>query len=262
MPDKPEEQKDKAVEESKPAPQDQIVEAQHTVTIGGKEISYTVTTGTLVLKEESEKTGDKAGEAEGEKPKASMFFVAYTRNDVEDKATAPDHVLLQRRAGIVVGLAASGRAGAAPRADGRRRQSAAAALSADGQRLFAPGRDRSRLHRSDVHRLQPRRRRRESQRVSQLQERHRIGRRFHPPVHHALSTLAVAQVPDRRELRHDARRRAERLSAGTARPVFQRHHAGLVDPRFRHGRFSSRQRSAVHSLSAHLRGHGLVSPAA
>jgi carboxypeptidase C (cathepsin A) len=89
MSDKTEESKDKAAEESKPTPKDQIVEAQHTVTIGGKEISYTVTTGTLVLKEESEKTGDKAGESEGEKPKATIFFVAYTRNDGGDKARRP-----------------------------------------------------------------------------------------------------------------------------------------------------------------------------
>ncbi|NTU65149.1 MAG: peptidase S10 [Chloroflexi bacterium] len=85
MTEKPE----KPVEENKPAPKDQIVEVQHVVPIGGKEISYTVTTGTLVLKEESEKTGDKAGESEGEKPKASIFFVAYTRNDVEDKTRRP-----------------------------------------------------------------------------------------------------------------------------------------------------------------------------
>jgi carboxypeptidase C (cathepsin A) len=84
-----EESKDKAIEESKPAPKDQIVEAQHEATIGGQKISYTVTTGTLVLKEESEKSGDKAGEAEGEKAKASIFFVAYTRTDVDNKARRP-----------------------------------------------------------------------------------------------------------------------------------------------------------------------------
>jgi carboxypeptidase C (cathepsin A) len=89
MSDKTEDSKDKAAEESKPTPKDQIGAVQHTVIIGGKEISYTVTTGTLVLKEESEKTGDKAGESEGEKPKASIFFVAYTRNDVDDKLRRP-----------------------------------------------------------------------------------------------------------------------------------------------------------------------------
>ncbi len=85
MPEKAEEPQ----EESKPAPQDQIVEAQHEVTIGGQKISYTITTGTLVLKEEGEKSGDKAGQAEGEKPKASIFFVAYTRAGVDDKTRRP-----------------------------------------------------------------------------------------------------------------------------------------------------------------------------
>jgi carboxypeptidase C (cathepsin A) len=89
MSDKAEEQKDKATEESKLAPQDQIIEVQHTVIIGEKEVPYTVTTGTLILKEETEKKGDKEGESEGEKPKASVFFVAYTRNDAEDKAQRP-----------------------------------------------------------------------------------------------------------------------------------------------------------------------------
>jgi carboxypeptidase C (cathepsin A) len=89
MSDKAEEQKEKPAEPIKPIPHDQLVEVQHTATIGGQAISYTVTTGTLVLKEESEKTGDKAGESEGEKPKASFFFVAYTRNDVDDKTRRP-----------------------------------------------------------------------------------------------------------------------------------------------------------------------------
>jgi len=89
MTNKPDDDKPQTAEERQPAPRDQIIEAQHRAVIGGQEISYTITTGTLVLKEESEKTGDKAGESEGEKPKASVFFVAYTRNDVEDKALRP-----------------------------------------------------------------------------------------------------------------------------------------------------------------------------
>lgn len=76
-------------EETKPAeapkPQDQISVTQHRVNIGGQEIPYTVTCGTLVLKEEAEKDGA----AEGEKPKASVFFVAYTKDDVADRSTRP-----------------------------------------------------------------------------------------------------------------------------------------------------------------------------
>ncbi len=93
MSDQTEEQKDKSkdksAEETPPPPKDQIVQVQHTVTLDGKEITYTVTTGTLILKEETEKKGDKEGAAEGEKPKAAVFFVAYTRNDVEDQAARP-----------------------------------------------------------------------------------------------------------------------------------------------------------------------------
>ncbi len=72
-----------------PSPSDQIVQTKHKVKIAGEDISYTVTCGTIVLKEESEKKGEKEGEAEGEKPKAQIFFVAYTQDEVQDPATRP-----------------------------------------------------------------------------------------------------------------------------------------------------------------------------
>src|SRR5512141_2528573 len=72
-----------------PSPKDELVETKHVLTIDGKEIRYTVTCGTMVLKEEAEKKGDKEGESEGEKPRASIFFVAYTRDDVEDRSSRP-----------------------------------------------------------------------------------------------------------------------------------------------------------------------------
>jgi len=80
---------EKSPAEAKPAPQDRIVETKHSILLGGQQIAYTVTTGTIVLKEESEKKGESAGEAEGEKPKASVFFIAYTRDDVADKTARP-----------------------------------------------------------------------------------------------------------------------------------------------------------------------------
>lgn len=89
MSDKDNHDKTEKKEDSKPLPTDQIVETKHTATIGGQEIRYTVTTGTIVLKEEAEKKGDKAGESEGEKARASIFFVAYTRDDVGDRARRP-----------------------------------------------------------------------------------------------------------------------------------------------------------------------------
>ena len=70
-------------------PKDLIVESKHTILLGGQPLSYTVTCGTIVLKEEAEKTGEKAGEAEGEKPKATIFFTAYTQDGVADKAARP-----------------------------------------------------------------------------------------------------------------------------------------------------------------------------
>jgi carboxypeptidase C (cathepsin A) len=63
--------------EEKPTPKDNLVVTQHKVRIGGKEIKYTVTAGTMVLKEE---TPDREKEAEGEKPRAQVFFIAYTKD--------------------------------------------------------------------------------------------------------------------------------------------------------------------------------------
>lgn len=90
MPRQEERDQPAAQADEQPAPPtDVIVETQHAVAIDGEEIRYTATCGTIVLKEESEKTGEKAGEAEGERPRASMFFVAYTRDGVKDQAARP-----------------------------------------------------------------------------------------------------------------------------------------------------------------------------
>ncbi len=78
-------EQEKKAESPKPEIQDQFVETKHSITLNGQSIAYTVTTGTLVLKEEAE----KEGASEGEKAKASFFFVAYTRDDVENPRTRP-----------------------------------------------------------------------------------------------------------------------------------------------------------------------------
>jgi carboxypeptidase C (cathepsin A) len=80
-PKKPEEKK-----EEKPAPKDNLVETKHSVKIGGKEIKYTATAGTIVMKEE---TADREKEAEGEKPRAQIFFIAYTKDGVRDRSNRP-----------------------------------------------------------------------------------------------------------------------------------------------------------------------------
>jgi carboxypeptidase C (cathepsin A) len=73
-------------EETKtPAPQDQLSITQHSIRIAGKELRYRVTCGTMVLREESEKEGT----AEGHKPKATVFFVAYTKDGTTDPGQRP-----------------------------------------------------------------------------------------------------------------------------------------------------------------------------
>ena len=79
----------KTEESTPPVPRDVLVETKHSLTINGQEIRYTVTCGTIVLKEEAEKKGEKEGESEGEKPRASIFFVAYTRDSIEDRHKRP-----------------------------------------------------------------------------------------------------------------------------------------------------------------------------
>jgi carboxypeptidase C (cathepsin A) len=62
---------------NKDEPKDSLSVTQHTAMIGGKEIKYTATAGKLVMKDD-----------EG-KPKAEVFFVAYTKNGVEDLGQRP-----------------------------------------------------------------------------------------------------------------------------------------------------------------------------
>ena len=85
---KPEEKK-----EEKPAPKDNLVVTKHKVKIGGREVRYTVTAGTMILKEE---TADREKEAEGEKPRAQVFFVAYTKDGNGAKSTGGTPALRKR----------------------------------------------------------------------------------------------------------------------------------------------------------------------
>ncbi|MCP5109347.1 MAG: peptidase S10 [bacterium] len=67
-----------AEKKEKPTPpEERTVSTTHTVTIGGREIAYTATAGTIVLKKED-------GTA-----RASVFFVAYTRDGVDDLTKRP-----------------------------------------------------------------------------------------------------------------------------------------------------------------------------
>ena len=67
---------EKPKEEKKP-PEDKTVQTKHSVRISGQEIKYTATAGTIVMK------------LEDGTPKASVFFVAYTKDDANDAAKRP-----------------------------------------------------------------------------------------------------------------------------------------------------------------------------
>ena len=70
---------EKLKEEKKPAapPEEKISQTRHSARIGGQDLKYTATAGTILLKQEDGT------------PKASLFFVAYTRDDVSDLTQRP-----------------------------------------------------------------------------------------------------------------------------------------------------------------------------
>jgi len=79
--EKPTEKSDKTAEqkkdEKKSAPEEKTVQTKHSLKIGGQEIKYTATAGTILLK------------LEDGTPKASVFYIAYTKDDVSDTANRP-----------------------------------------------------------------------------------------------------------------------------------------------------------------------------
>ncbi|MBN2048450.1 MAG: hypothetical protein JW750_11450 [Anaerolineaceae bacterium] len=67
--------------EKKPEVQDQTIVTEHTAQVDGRTIEYRVTTGTMVLKEENSE--------DGQKPKASVFYVAYELKTYHPKIKRP-----------------------------------------------------------------------------------------------------------------------------------------------------------------------------
>ena len=76
QPKSAEKQEEIGQEKSKPV-KEKISETKHSVTIDGREISYTATAGTLVLKKEDDT------------PLASVFYVAYIKDSVDDLSRRP-----------------------------------------------------------------------------------------------------------------------------------------------------------------------------
>lgn len=72
---------DTKTKEPKIIPEEKIVETKHSIKLGDKDLNYTVRAGTIILKEEHE--------VEGEKPKATIFYIAYSLDNVEDASSRP-----------------------------------------------------------------------------------------------------------------------------------------------------------------------------
>src|SRR2546430_15838043 len=75
-------------EKKPPTPEEKIVQTKHSLKIGGQEIKYTATAGTILLK------------LEDGTPKASIFYVAYTKDDVSDGSQRPLTFRFNRGPGV------------------------------------------------------------------------------------------------------------------------------------------------------------------
>ena len=122
------------------------------------------------------------------------------------RRAAPGHVHLQRRPGLGDRVAAHGRVRAEARRHRRRSAHAGGAVRARQQRVQPARRQRPRVHRRAGHRLQPTLRRQgqatEGSSTASTATRTRSPSSSAVPVQ--VRPLELAEVPVRRELRHDA----------------------------------------------------------
>jgi hypothetical protein len=150
--EKPGEKKEEKKDDKKP--EEKMVQTKHAIKIGGQEIRYTATAGTILLK------------LEDGTPKASVFYIAYTKDDVSDLAKRPVTFTFNGGPGSASIWLHLGAFGPASRGDGRRRCAAGASVQAGRQRIFAAGPDRPGIHRPGFDRIQPPGRRRSCAAVS------------------------------------------------------------------------------------------------
>ena len=81
--------------EAKPAPappaepQERIVATDHTYSLGKKKLEYTATCGTVMLRDYDGDGRDSEGKRKGDKPRATMFFTAYTLKGVKKPEKRP-----------------------------------------------------------------------------------------------------------------------------------------------------------------------------
>jgi hypothetical protein len=121
-----------ANDEQKPPaePTDDLVRSRHSITVAGRTLDYTATTGRIVLRQEVHTDG----KFDGNKARAEVFVTAYTLDDTDPAA---GDLRVQRWAGFCQRVAAPGTARAAPGRQRRRRRADPAAVRAGGQRRDA-----------------------------------------------------------------------------------------------------------------------------
>ena len=219
---------------------------QHSAVIGGVPVAYTATAGTLIVRNDKDE------------PWASIGYIAYVRKDAGAGTRRPVTFSLQRRPGLLLHLAPHGRDGPPARRDDRRGRDASAAVPGRGQRVQPARQDGHRPDRSGRHGLEPRRRQREGQGLLGRRSGHRIGRALHPAVDHRQRPVELAEVPARRELRHDALGRRGRLAAVACRHGLQRRRPRLRRDRYRGDLPDAGRRPRLPALPADLRGDGGV----
>ena len=206
-------------ETAKRSTDEEPVVTHHRMRLGGAELKYTATAGLMPIR-------DDKGEIE-----ARIFFIAYTRDDAGPTESRP--LLFSFNGGpgsasvwLHLGALGPRRVAAARRAD-----DPGAAVPAGRQRRHLARPRRPGLHRPGGHRLLPRRQARaRTPSSTRSAATSTVGRRVHPDVPDAVRPMVVAAVPDRRELRHDPRRRAGR-APGRPRHRVQRRDPGLLRAR-------------------------------
>jgi hypothetical protein len=221
--------------EKKPEPVDQLVVTRHRARIGGKQVAYTVTCGTMVLKEEAE----KEGKSEGERARAKVFFIAYELDGVKDRSKRPLTFSFNGGPGsssVWLHLGVLGPRRVALDDEGFATETPGAWSHNDIRCSTLP----TWFHRPGRHGLQPHGRGREGEGVPRVPARPGERGRVHPPLHLALRPLVEPQVSDRRVVRHHARLGLVVPLARAPRDVPERRDAGVVRARlpvlrFEHG---------------------------
>ena len=226
---------------------DRFSTTRHSIALGAAKLEYEATAGQLVLK------------GEDGKPRAGIFFTAYTKADVKDQTTRPITFLFNGGPGSSSVWLHMG-------AFGPRR----IVFSEDGKKVAPPYRlvdnEATLLDATDLvfidpvsHRLQPAGFGPGRQAISRRPGRHQRQCRLHPALRQSIQPLGLAEIPGRRELRHHPRGRDGRSLARPGRHELQRRHPHLGRPELSNAPLRRRQRPAVHPLPTGLHGHGLVS---